>query len=268
MLSNFHTHTTYCDGKNTAEEMTRGALEKGFAILGFSGHSHTSYGDYEMTHEGTELYISDVRILRERYAGQIEIFCGIEQDFMSDTPTDGFDYVIGSVHSITAAGHECVVDWTAEKTLEYVSLYFGGNFYAFAEAYFAREAQVAARTNADIIGHFDLITKFNEDGAMFDESHPKYKAAAIDSMCEVLKTCNLFEVNTGAMYNYGRTNPYPAPWLLKELLARGGEVILSSDSHDIPSLGYRFGEMEELLRTVGFRHRRVLTRGGFVSVDL
>ena len=28
MLSNLHTHTTFCDGKNTAEEMVVAALEK------------------------------------------------------------------------------------------------------------------------------------------------------------------------------------------------------------------------------------------------
>lgn len=41
-LKNFHTHTTYCDGKNTAEEMILAAINQGFTALGFSGHSHTS----------------------------------------------------------------------------------------------------------------------------------------------------------------------------------------------------------------------------------
>ena len=35
---NFHTHSTFCDGKNTAEEMVIAAIEKGFDVLGFSGH--------------------------------------------------------------------------------------------------------------------------------------------------------------------------------------------------------------------------------------
>ena len=28
MLSNYHTHTTFCDGKNTAEEVVLSAIEK------------------------------------------------------------------------------------------------------------------------------------------------------------------------------------------------------------------------------------------------
>ena len=34
---NFHTHTTYCDGKETAEQMVQAAIAKGFTRLGFRG---------------------------------------------------------------------------------------------------------------------------------------------------------------------------------------------------------------------------------------
>ena len=43
MLTNFHTHTVFCDGKNTPEEMVLSAIEKGFTALGFSGHGLTSF---------------------------------------------------------------------------------------------------------------------------------------------------------------------------------------------------------------------------------
>ena len=32
-------HTTWCDGKNTPEEMVAAALEKGFGAIGFSSHA-------------------------------------------------------------------------------------------------------------------------------------------------------------------------------------------------------------------------------------
>ena len=34
-----HTHTTYCDGKNTPREMIEAAMAKGLLRIGFSGHS-------------------------------------------------------------------------------------------------------------------------------------------------------------------------------------------------------------------------------------
>ena len=39
MKCNYHTHTTFCDGKASPEETARIAFEKKFDILGFSGHS-------------------------------------------------------------------------------------------------------------------------------------------------------------------------------------------------------------------------------------
>ena len=41
--ANYHTHTKYCDGKNTVAEMTKAAFDKGFTHLGFSGHGYTDF---------------------------------------------------------------------------------------------------------------------------------------------------------------------------------------------------------------------------------
>ena len=66
-LKNFHTHTTYCDGKNTAEEMILAAINQGFTALGFSGHSHTSIDpSYCMTTDETRRYIDELKALRTR----------------------------------------------------------------------------------------------------------------------------------------------------------------------------------------------------------
>jgi histidinol-phosphatase (PHP family) len=113
-----------------------------------------------------------------------------------------------------------------------------------------------------------VLNKSNEGGCLFDTAHPRYRTAAISAMEQILETCRLFEVNTGAMYRVGRTEQYPQTWLLRELLERGGDVILSSDSHDAASLGFQFEEMETLLRAVGFTSRKTLTRDGFADIKL
>ena len=48
---NFHTHTTFCDGSHSAEEMVLSAIEKGFTALGFSGHSQVKNSFWSMTEE-------------------------------------------------------------------------------------------------------------------------------------------------------------------------------------------------------------------------
>jgi len=124
------------------------------------------------------------------------------------------------------------------------------------------------KTSADIIAHFDLITKYNMNGSLFDESHPRYVSAALGAMGEILRSCRLFEVNTGAMYRFGKPEPYPSAFLLGELCKRGGEVIITSDSHDAESICYKYGEMRELLKSCGYKYAKQLAKGGFIDVML
>ena len=268
-MTNFHTHTVLCDGKLTAEQMVQAAIDRGFTALGFTGHSYLPFDKaWCMTPDATELYKETVLALQKKYAGVIDIFMGIEQDYCSDTPTDEYDYVIGSAHCIEIGGKYLSVDFRAEEQQRIVREYYGGDFLPFIERYYQTVSDVHKKTNADIIGHFDLVSKFNEGGVFFDESSARYKDAAIGALESILKELRLFEVNTGSMYKLGRTAQYPSDFLLKELFARGGEIMLSSDSHDAGSLGYKFPEMTELLKGIGFRWRKIYTKEGFVDVKL
>ena len=66
MLTNLHTHTSFCDGKSTPEEMISYAIEKGFGSIGFSGHGHTSFDEsYCIT--DTDGYIAEIKRLKEKY---------------------------------------------------------------------------------------------------------------------------------------------------------------------------------------------------------
>ena len=104
--SNLHGHTTYCDGKNRAEEYILAAIEKNFVSVGLSGHSYV-YFDKEpnMSLEGTLKYIEELKILKEKYKDKIQVYIGIEADFYSgfNPKLDknlGLDYRIGSVHYV------------------------------------------------------------------------------------------------------------------------------------------------------------------------
>ena len=63
-LSNAHTHSTFCDGKNPPEEMIRAAEKLGFVSLGFSGHASQGFDlEYSMTAETQRAYFETVRAL-------------------------------------------------------------------------------------------------------------------------------------------------------------------------------------------------------------
>ena len=83
--------------------------------------------------------------------------------------------------------------------------------------YFEAEAQIYDRTKCDFIGHFDLLTKFNEGYKHFDETKDAYLEPAITAMHKLAALGIPFEINTGAMSRGYRSAPYPSAALLKEL---------------------------------------------------
>ena len=268
-LQNIHSHTVYCDGTLTLEEMVIAAIKKGCDSFGFSGHSYAPFdAKHCMSPENTHRYILEIEQLKEKYAGQIELFAGIEQEYLGDNIQEDFDFIIGSVHYINNGDALVCVDGGAKAQKLECDTNFGGDYYAMAEAYYETVADVAVKTNADIIGHFDLIAKYNFGGCLFDEAHSRYVSAALEAMREILKTQKLFEVNTGAMFRFDKPEPYPSVFLLKELFRRGGEVILSSDSHHAESICHKFGEMKELIKSCGFKYMKQLTKDGFIDVPL
>lgn len=268
-LTNFHAHTTFDDGTESCEAMVEAAISKGCAAFGISGHAPMGFPTrWCMTRETEPVFIEEMRRLKEKYAGQIVLFTGVERDFYSPGTVYSYDYVIGSVHYIKKDGALLSVDDTEKVQTADVRRYFGGDVYAYTRAYYETVADVVQKTSPDFIGHFDLVTKFNEGGKHFDETDPRYLRPALEALAAITGKHKLFEINTGAMYRAGRTVPYPSPVLLKALCERGGEIILSSDSHDGASIGYKFGAAAELARSCGFTYAMTLTDKGFVGYKL
>ena len=242
-FSNFHTHTCLCDGKDRPEDLVQEALRLGCPALGFSGHAYAPYdGDYCMSPAGTEEYKAEIRRLQEKYAGQIRIYLGIEQDFYSPASTEGYDYVIGSVHYLYKDGEYLPVDASRAAQEQAVQHHYGGDWYAFTEDYFDTLTRVYEKTRCRVVGHFDLVTKFNEADALFSTDHPRYRRAVLRALDTLSAAPVVFEINTGAISRGYRTEPYPARWLLEELRRRGIKRILSSDCHSRENLLFGFEE--------------------------
>lgn len=245
MFANYHTHTVFCDGKNTAEELVLEAIRLGCPEIGFSGHSYLEAGsDWSMSPENTERYKEEILRLREKYRGRIKILLGVEQDYYSDAPTDGYDYVIGSVHYVKKNGDYLSIDKSCDDQTESVNKYYGGDFFAFAEDYYKTVSDVYNKTKCDVIGHFDLITKFNEGDSLFDTRSPRYTAAAFSALKSLCKSPVAFEINFGAIARGYRTEPYPQKDMIDYIKKSGNRTMFSSDCHDAAKLmfGYELYE--------------------------
>ncbi len=269
-----HMHTTYCDGSNTAEDMILSAADKGLNTVGISGHSFTWFDtSYCMSLENTKAYIREIQELKIKYADRIRILLGTELDYWADIDTAPYDYLIGSSHYVQKDGDYLDVDYSAEMLMDGANSHFDGNMALMAKAYYEQVGDIVRKTECDIIGHFDLITKFNESlpVQIVGTSDPVYVTAwmdAVDRIFEdtaalrksgkpnrleslgILKAGDkpVFEINTGAIAKGYRTVPYPAADQMQYILNKGGILILSSDSHKTETVAYGFDEYAGLLQ--------------------
>ena len=242
-MRDLHMHTVFSDGKNTPEETVQEAIRRGLDTVGISDHSHLD--PCGMTPEASEEYRAEIARLKEKYAGQIRVLCGLERDFLTDDFTE-YDYTIGSVHWLKMPdGHRISIDWTPEKLREGAVRYFGGDMYSLAEAYYETESRVVEVTKCNIIGHFDLVTKFNEMDPSFDTQHPRYIKAWQHAADALLKTGVPFEVNFGAKNRGYRKGPYPAPEIREYIREHGGKMLLSSDAHAAENIAFGFETLED-----------------------
>ena len=248
-MKDLHVHTTFSDGANTPREMIEAAIEKGLTVIGFSDHSYTSFDESYCLKKGfLTKYVDEINALKKEYADKIEVKLGLEQDYFSDYPSFDFDYLIGSVHYVKVGAEYLPVDESQDIFVENVNKYFGGDYYAFAKHYYELLGDVPTKTGADILGHFDLVVKFNEGDKLFSTKDERYSTAWKQAADKLLKTDIVFEVNTGAVSRGYKKTPYPSFEIIEYLKTRGGKFVLSSDSHSSRGLCYAFSEFEYLLK--------------------
>ncbi len=254
-LPNYHTHTSFCDGKNAAEDMILAAIAKGIEELGFSGHSPLPFkNDWCMTDEGEREYFETLGLLNEKYKEKIKIYIGIEQDINSPIPKYPYDYIIGSVHGVWKGKNYVDFDLSPSVTRENIEKLYGGDPYLFVEDYYSSVAELYKQTHCDIIGHFDLVTKFLDKDPIFSEEHPRYIAARDMALSKLLKTPTIFEINTGAVFRGYRRAPYPSASALKIIADSGKPFVLSSDSHSIDSIDFMLADIARELDTKGIKY--------------
>ena len=268
-LQNLHTHTTYCDGADTLEQMIIAAIDKGFGGIGFSGHSYMYYSEgHSMSLVGTEEYKKEISLLKEKYRGKIDIFCGLEFDMYSEIDLSGYDYLIGSVHYLKCDNDIVGFDRSADMVKNVIDKYFDGDGMRYAKAYYQTLAQLPNYGKFDIVGHFDIICKHSDRVKFFDETSSAYKNWVLEAADALRGKIPLFEINTGAIARGYRITPYPTMYIIKELKNMGFGVCITSDCHNSKYLDCGFGESTELLRASGFREKYILTERGFVAVPL
>ena len=265
---NLHVHSTFCDGRDTPEELVKEAIDRGFDSLGFSIHSRVPYSKMKITDEAIASYKKEIKRLKSEYKDRLNIFLGIEHDFYSNSALDGFEYTLGAVHYLETKNGIRGFDISLDGTINYVNENFDGDGMAFAKRYYETVARMPELYPFDVIAHIDICAKNNEKAGFFDEDSKEYLGYAFDAIDALRGRIPFFEVNTGAVARGYRTTHYPKREILVRLREAGFGATISSDCHNKAFLDFEFEEARELLISAGFRSRFVLTESGFTEVEI
>jgi histidinol-phosphatase (PHP family) len=276
MRANYHTHSSFCDGRSDPESFVEHALKTGVAHLGFSSHGPVDFDtDWHMRGENYTRYLGEIRRLKEKYRGRIDIYLGLEVDFFTDLGAslyerEDFDYIIGSCHFLGRMpdGTAWTVDNTPDEFDRGVAWTYGGDIRAAVSRYYRSIRMMADTLKPDIIGHLDIVKKNNRDGRFFREDAGWYREEVLATLDSLARGSCIVEVNTGGRLRNKIDDFYPSDWIIGEMGVREIPVVISSDAHAPEHLTGYFDEAEETLREAGYTGTRVLGGDGWVESPL
>jgi histidinol-phosphatase (PHP family) len=247
-MIDYHIHTARCghaEGEMAA--YVERAVSIGLREMGFADHLPLLTGeDPTLTMSMSELagYIEEVAVLRAATPA-LTIKTGIEADFFPGHEAETgrllgahpFDYVIGSIHFIGGWGFD---------DSRYLEGYSGRDIYELYEEHFGLVARAATSDLFDVLGHFDLIKKYNfrpdrDITPLIEETLSAIKDAG---------AC--IEINTAGLRKpVGEI--YPSEAILSLCARVGVPITLGSDAHKPDEVGMGFEVALAMAHRSGYR---------------
>jgi len=268
MKTNYHTHTIFCDGKNSAEEMVLSAIEKNIDILGFSAHTMYPFAStWHIPCQNYSAYTAEIERLKKKYRDSITILTGFEADFVYPLSTPdkaryapfGADYLISSVHY--SSGGAFSIDANVQEVTDGLVRYYNGNGKQLVLDYYKAVREMILSCDFDIIGHIDVIRKRNGILKFFDEQADWYKNE-IEQTAEAAGKRNVIaEINTGGIARGAMDDLYPSADFLAMLNANKVPIMINSDAHTTSGIDHSFDRAAESAKKAGYTQTVYLRDG-------
>jgi histidinol-phosphatase (PHP family) len=274
----YHTHTQYCDGKSTTEELVLRAIELDLTAIGFSSHAPLPKKEvWSMASDMLENYIAEVQGLKQKYKSKIQIYLSLEIDYIPGVTRSfedfkkesNLDYTIGSVHLVKAKSESefWFLDGPDTNYIHGIEVLFDGDVQKAVTAYYNQLIEMIETQKPDVVGHVDKV-KMNNMGCFFSEDE-KWYVDLLDRIIEVIKNSDtIVEVNTRGIYKKKTNSFFPDAYFLKECKRKSIPVTISSDAHHVDELVLGFDSASKLLKAVGFESVRVFGDKGWFDQSL
>lgn len=264
IFSNYHCHTSFSDGKGIPEDFIKKAVELKMPSIGISEHAPLPFETkWNIESERVDEYIDEITNLKKLYNGKIELYCGMEVDFipsfndviLKTCRFEKLDYTIGAIHflGLIDNGQPWNIDGSDELFRQGVDEIFKNDGKRMVENYYQSIIKMTYDLKPTIIGHIDKIKMHNTGDKYFSEESGYYRNAVLEALEEIKKTSCFVEINTRGWYKHIIKQFYPSLWTLKQMKMRNIGVVLSSDSHNADELISGFPFAVNILKEAGYR---------------
>lgn len=260
-LTNYHSHSLYCDGRAGMEDFIRFALSEGVTSYGFSSHAPLPFPTaWTMEWDRMDDYLAEFRRMKEKYARRIELYLGLEIDYLNEESNPSIarfrelplDYRIGSVHMLYNDKCEVVdVDVPADVFKRIVDEQFNGDLEQVVHLYYGRLRRMLELGGFDIVGHAD---KMHYNAACYRPGlldEPWYDALVKDYFADIAARGYQVEINTKSYHDLGTFYPNERYFLFLHEL--GIRVQVNSDSHYPERINSGRPEALQALKRAGYQ---------------
>lgn len=261
MFADYHVHTEFSDDSvYPMEQVVKDAIRMQMDEICFTdhvdygikddwdcGHAIRYRGEEPLANTDYPAYAAKIRQLQEIYRGQITIKFGLEFGMQVHTipayetlfQKYPLDFILLSIHQVDDQEF-----WTQDFQK-------GKSQKEYQERYYEEMLHVVQKyQNYSVLGHMDLITRYDKQG---DYPFEKIKPLITEILKTVIAHGKGLELNT-SYHRYGLKDTTPSVDILKLYRSLGGEVItIGSDSHKPEHLGSFINEAKQLLKSLGYR---------------
>ncbi|WP_106828726.1 histidinol-phosphatase [Parabacteroides pacaensis] len=272
-LSNYHSHCDFCDGRSKPEDFVKFALSKNFRAYGFSSHAPLPFETF-WNMSGCDLpeYLEEIKRLQKKYQHKIEIYSGLEIDFLTKEYNASIpyfqelplDYRISSIHFLPISEelkeeNMVTIDGSYKEFEKSVKHYFEGDIRKIVKRFYLSSMEMVECGGFDIVGHLDKIHMNGGKYPGFDAEAFWYKKLFIEYLVLIAEKGLMVEINTKNLLP--KKELYPLPFYLPVILDLKIPILVNSDTHypDLVNDGRQ--EAFELLKNAGFKFTRELMNG-------
>ena len=278
--SNFHSHCTFCDGRNLPEDFVKAAIANRFRAYGFSSHSPLPFETcWNMSKTDMPDYLAEIKRLKNQYAGDIELYLGLEIDYL-DTSYNAaipyfqslpLDYSISSIHFLPSQHtplneNRVCIDGHYRDFETGLNSYFGGNIRRITDFFFETSMQMVEIGGFDIVGHIDKIYMNGIKHPGFDLQAGWYQKPFLQLLDLIAEKGCIVEIN--CKNNVRKSQTFPHITSYKELRKRHIPVIVNSDCHQPDLINDGREEALALLQEAGYKVTTELVNGTWQEVGI